>query len=50
MGVMDGTMATNYDLTAELDRYSELSDKARAGAISPDERSEFKSMRKRLAI
>ena len=50
MGVLDGTMSANYDLTAELDRYSELSDKVRAGKISKIERDEFKSMRKRLAI
>lgn len=50
MGLLDGTMTNSYDLSEEIDRYSDLSDKARAGSIKDSERQELDSMRKRFAI
>lgn len=53
MGLVDGTLVKMYDaneLGAEIDRYSDLSDKARAGTIKTTERKELYSMRKHLAV
>jgi hypothetical protein len=50
MGLMDGTMTKSYNLGEQIDRYSDLSDKLRAGSISAGERKELRTMRKHLAI
>lgn len=50
MGLLDGTMAAIYDLSAEIDRYSELRDKLKADKISVAERKELRSMRRYLAV
>jgi hypothetical protein len=50
MGLLDGTLVTHEDLSTELERYSELSDKVRAGKSSAAERNELRTMRKRLSV
>lgn len=45
-----GSRVKSYDLSTEINRYSDLSDKARAGTIEATERKQLRSMRKRLAI
>jgi hypothetical protein len=50
MGMVDGTLVKMYDLSAEIDRYSNLNDKLKSGKISASERKELRSMRKRMTL
>ena len=50
MGLLTGTMTNDFDLSAEIDHYSDLNDKLRAGKISATERKELRSIRKRMSV
>lgn len=50
MGVVDGTMVKMYDMSAQIDRYSDLSDKIKSGTANPDERKEMRTLRRRLTV